>query len=274
MQEVFGLAKETEGDGSDAPGGISKDTIIVGLLVAALLVSAFTQFQIGRVSELLGGIAIVQQGAYAGGQTAAWGAGGQAAASGQGSPSSAGAPALAGAGGTSVDLKALEAQVFPRGVPNVYGAELGISYDNPVPAISLLAAYDDGSPMQDAALNARYVEIGMQISCEYCCGVDTIIFPNGQAACGCAHSYAMRGLAKYMLAKHPEVSNEQVLEEMGKWKILFFPKDQMAKAVQFSLAGKDINPTDLTSNQYRGFSAQSEGSAGGLDSYAGQVGGC
>src|SRR3989344_6294376 len=149
--------------------------------------------------------------------------------------------------------------IIPKGTPSVYGKELGVKYDdvsiNNLPlaeiTISKLTQYEDielnSEQMQ------RYIKIGSSISCEYCCGAEAIIFPNGQRACGCAHSFAMRGLTKYLLTKHPDMSDEAILSELGKWKVLFFPGVHQQKAQV--LKEKGIDPTNyinLASNLYRG----------------------
>ena len=169
--------------------------------------------------------------------------------------------------------------IIPTGVPAVYGEELGVSYDdvsadNPGLAdatIQKLTAYED---MQlDNTTMTRYIRIGGSISCEYCCGAKSLIFANGERACGCAHSYAMRGLAKYLLTNHPDMTDIEILSELGKWKVLFFPgvHEQKAKALE----ANGIDSTDyinLASNLYRGAENQATSSATG--SGGGMVGGC
>ncbi|MBI2579133.1 MAG: hypothetical protein HYW26_05455 [Candidatus Aenigmarchaeota archaeon] len=171
--------------------------------------------------------------------------------------------------------------VTPKGVPAVYGAELGISYDdvsagNPQKAdatIQKLAAYDTSIEL-DAQQLERYVKIAGQISCEYCCGADSIIFTKdsgqykkGDAACGCAHSYAMRGLAKYLITQHgDEFTDDQILEELGKWKTLFFPDILAQKAAVLQDKGIELNYVNLASNKYRNIEAGTDG--------GGMVGGC
>jgi len=179
-------------------------------------------------------------------------------------------------------ISASALDVLPKGTPGVYGAELGISY-NDVSAsntqladatIAKLSKYED---MQlDNATMTRYVRIGSSIACEYCCGANTLVFSNGQRACGCAHSYAMRGLAKYLLTNHPEMTDLDILNELAKWKVLFFPGVHEKKAEVLKANGIDYtNYVNLASNVYRGAenkiasstsSASSSGSA--------QVGGC
>ncbi len=167
-------------------------------------------------------------------------------------------------------------EVSPKGVPAIYGGELGVKYDdvsadNPQLAdatIAKLTQYEDEE--LSPALMERYIRIGSSISCEYCCGAQAIIFSDGKRACGCAHSYAMRGLAKYLLLNHPDMSDEDILSEMGKWKVLFFPGIHEQKAQALKQKGIDYtNYINLASNLYRGAEKGQAQSSGG-----GMVGGC
>ncbi len=173
---------------------------------------------------------------------------------------------------------------MPKGIPPIYGTELGVSYDdisadNPAKAdatIRKLAVLDQSIQLEGEDL-ARYITIASKISCEYCCGVPSIITNEGEAACGCAHSYAMRGLGKYLISQHGnEYTDEQVLEEMGKWKALFFPGPISEKAVILESAGIEQSFINLASNNYRGLETQVQApvvqnTTGGA---AQQVGGC
>ena len=158
---------------------------------------------------------------------------------------------------------------------SVYGAELGVSYDDISPndqqradaAIRKLAMLDTSIELSGADLE-RYIAIGSKISCEYCCGAESIIFSNGQPACGCAHSYAMRGVAKYLITKHgSEYTDDQILEELGKWKTLFFPGVLTAKAQVLQQQGIEFNYINLASNKYRNIEK-------GASASGGMVGGC
>src|SRR3989338_861201 len=126
--------------------------------------------------------------------------------------------------------------VIPTGVPAVYGNELGISYDDVSPddankadrTINKLGQMDQAIQLTGNDLE-RYINVLYKlengISCEYCCGARSVIFESGESACGCAHSYAMRGLKKYLITQHgDEYTDEELLEEIGKWKTLFFKK--------------------------------------------------
>src|SRR3989338_3742940 len=67
--------------------------------------------------------------------------------------------------------------VIPKGIPAVYGSELGVSYDDVSPndpqfadqTINKIAVYDNSITLSGDELQ-RYISVGSQISCEYCCG--------------------------------------------------------------------------------------------------------
>ncbi len=185
-----------------------------------------------------------------------------------------------GSTGSSVGIGVVSASnVIPSGIPSVYGEELGITYDdisptNPSQAdttIRLLGNIDRTETIEGAELE-RYINILYTmhdgISCEYCCGARSIIFADGKSACGCAHSYAMRGLTKYLVMNHgDEFTDEEMLEEIGKWKVLFFPGIHEGKADVLKSNGIELNYINLASNKYRGIEK-------GQTSGGGMVGGC
>jgi len=180
-----------------------------------------------------------------------------------------------GSNGLATGIESVSASnIIPKGTPAIYGSELGLKYDdvsvnNPGLAeatINKLSQYEDIELSQEQM--TRYVRIGGSISCEYCCGANSIIFSNGERACGCAHSYAMRGIAKYLLTEHPDMSDEEILSELGKWKVLFFPGIHEQKAKILESKGIDsTNYINLASNIYRGIE-QGQTSGGQM------VGGC
>lgn len=173
-------------------------------------------------------------------------------------------------GASSVNLNG----VIPTGIPAVYGKELNLKYDDISPnnpslanaEIKKMAVYDNSITLTGDKLQ-RYISTVSQISCEYCCSAKAIIFDNGKAACGCAHSAAMRGLAKYLFTKHPEMTNDQILEELGKWKTLFYPGIMAQKASVLKQKGIELNYINLASNKYRGIEK-------GQTSSGSMVGGC
>ncbi|MBI5398674.1 hypothetical protein HZB03_04385 [Candidatus Woesearchaeota archaeon] len=196
---------------------------------------------------------------------------------------SADASGAALTGRASAEAKISESQslagapdVIPKGVPAIYGKELSVSFDDVSAAapqkadatIQKLGRLDDKITLSGED-KQRYIVIAGSISCEYCCGAPAIINKNGDAACGCAHSYAMRGLAKYLLKNHgSEYTNAQVLEELGKWKTLFFPGAITTKAKVLQQQGVELNYINLASNKYRGIESKASTSGTGM------VGGC
>ncbi|HIH18849.1 TPA: hypothetical protein HA225_02630 [Candidatus Micrarchaeota archaeon] len=250
--------------GANAPGGLSQNSLLIGMVALMVLVAGYNQYQIATLSSLSVPKEIVAVPV--------------SAASGAGTFASQQAP-----GSGSVQRSAtnpgvlLAADPRPAGTPAIYGAELGVNYDdvseaNPGLAdqtIAKLSKYDREMSLEREQLN-RYIKIGSSISCEYCCGAQSIIFSNGQPACGCAHSYAMRGLAKYLIKNHgSEYTDDQILEELGKWKVLFFPGVHAQKAAVLEKSGIQLNYINLASNKYRGAEKGSVSGSGGS-----MVGGC
>lgn len=159
--------------------------------------------------------------------------------------------------------------VRPMGIPAIYGAELNIKYEYVSPTnqqladqtIHLLGSYDVNIQLNQEEMT-RYINILFKmhdgISCEYCCDAPAVIFENGKAACGCAHSYAMRGLTKYLIKNHGnEFTDEQIYTEVAKWKTLFFPNQINAKAKVLQEKGIPVTYTNLGSNEYRGIKVDS-----------------
>jgi hypothetical protein len=181
-------------------------------------------------------------------------------------------------GNIATGIVSVSASVIPEGIPDIYGGELGVSFDDVSPtdpskaneAIEKLSKLDRTLELTGSDLE-RYIEILYKkengMSCEYCCGARSIIFEDGSSACGCAHSYAMRGLTKYLITNHgDEYSYEELLEEVGKWKTLFFPNQITQKAKILESQDIETNYVNLASNKYRGVE---KGSGSG-----GMVGGC
>ncbi len=173
--------------------------------------------------------------------------------------------------------------VIPKGIPDKYGEELGVSFDdvsasNPQKADATIKKLGelDVKLSLDEKQKQRYINILYKmengISCEYCCGARAIIFENGEAACGCAHSYAMRGLTKYLLINHAdEYTDAELLAEAGKWKTLFFPGAITQKAAILESQGIETNYINLASNKYRGIE---KSASVGSSARSGMVGGC
>ena len=257
-----------DGHRKEGDFSFSSKTLHYGLIVLVSLVLAYNQFAIGGMQAQAASVSgsVTQLSA----QLAVLPAAPATQASSSGTQT--GSQQVATAGGP--DLNALVAKVIPTGVPAVYGAELGITFDDPVKAFGVLGKLDDGNGLSDAKQNERYVKIGSMISCEYCCGADTLVFPGGKAACACAHSYAMRGLLKYLITKHPDMTDAQMLEEVAKVKTLAFPQDSVKKAALLEANGIELTQANIGSNLYRGGKGLQSSGGSTAANLPSQVGGC
>lgn len=136
--------------------------------------------------------------------------------------------------------------VISNGAPEIYGQALGVSFDSVQQSINIMRQYDPTYGDSKIILKGdgleRYTNIGLRISCEYCCSAKSIVFSDGKAACGCAHSQAMRGLAAYLIKNYDsEFSNDEILRELARWKGMFFPK-QMIKKMASQLQNGSYTP--------------------------------
>lgn len=141
--------------------------------------------------------------------------------------------------------KDVAALVVPSEVP-FYGQELGLDMSSLNAINTSIRALGTMAPMQGAnpiALNSeemkRYIDIGTEpyITCEFCCGVKTLVRKDGSPTCGCAHSIAMRGTAAYLIRNYPEMTNADIAYELMRQKGLYFPI-QMQKRMAGALAGE------------------------------------
>ena len=144
-------------------------------------------------------------------------------------------------GGVSVTSSA---DMLPHGVPAGYGAELGISFDDAARAMPILENFDrgPGAITLTGELERRYITVASQTACEYCCGATTLVFPDGKPACACAHSAAMRGVALYLLQQYPQMTDNEILSEVNRWKAAFFPGPTAQKGKAAS-AAQPTSPT-------------------------------
>jgi len=140
------------------------------------------------------------------------------------------------------------AVLFPTGTPD-YGSELGVSFDTPVESLAVLAKMYRGLKAEVEKSNPagwqKYMNLASKpvgISCEYCCGLNAIgIDAQGNSACGCQHNPALLTVALYLSA-YTDYSDGEILREVMKWKILFFPKDMIALGM--TVAGGDTSSLD------------------------------
>jgi len=135
-------------------------------------------------------------------------------------------------------FRRVKAEALPWGIPTVYGAELDVTFDEVQDSMDKMKGMGPtyGTDEEKITLEGlegeelnRFIKIGHLIACEYCCGVETLVDEKGEAACGCAHSIVMRGLAAYLIKNHSDVmTDDQILDELKKWKKSFFPQQTLA----------------------------------------------
>lgn len=130
-------------------------------------------------------------------------------------------------------------KLVPTGTPE-YGQALGVSYDQPVPALqSLQRLYPSikKEVQSDPALWQRYLDLATKpvgISCEFCCGVGPVgISSNGELRCGCSHNPAIQALTLWLM-KNTQLSDAEILQEALRWKTVWFPRDMIGTAMKIS----------------------------------------
>jgi hypothetical protein len=136
------------------------------------------------------------------------------------------------------------AVMIPSGTPE-YGDAMGISYDDPVTALSKLEKAYLALKQQaqaDDAVWQRYLSLAAAprgISCEFCCGVGPQgVDSSGNSRCGCAHNPAVQSVTIWLML-NTDYSDAEILKEVYKWKALWFPKDMVSLALQ--IAGGDTS---------------------------------
>ncbi len=137
--------------------------------------------------------------------------------------------------------------VVPTGTP-LYGAELGVSFDDPINSLNILAKLDRQVPTNTLAEaeKARFINVGTKISCEFCCGAPSVVDQNGRDLCGCSHAASFKGLSKYLIKNHPdEWTDDEILLELTRWKALYYPKNMVEKAVAALENGMELTPAVL-----------------------------
>ncbi len=68
----------------------------------------------------------------------------------------------------------------------------------------------------------RWNKLTSVFTCDFCCGGPNSVTTINR--CGCAHSYAWQGMAKFFIKYYPQYTDEQILGEMTKWKGLWYPQ--------------------------------------------------
>lgn len=150
---------------------------------------------------------------------------------------------------SSGSMQEILKEITPTGTPD-YGQKAGVSYDKIEQSLSVLRSYDKSVTL-NASQQKRYVKVGTTplTACEFCCGIGEKGFANssGKLACGCAHNVAFSGLTKWLI-KNTSYTDNQIVSEIGNWKILFFPRGALKKEMK----KRNIAPSNSTIPSMRG----------------------
>ncbi len=129
---------------------------------------------------------------------------------------------------TGDTAKDLLNNVIPTGTP-WYGQQAGVTFDDPIAAQKKWAAFR--ALKLNEQENQRWSKIVNSFTCDYCCGSPqnpTII-----TRCGCAHSAAAQGMAKWFVRNYADkYSDEEIYGEMGRWYALWYPGPTIKRIVQ------------------------------------------
>ncbi len=143
-------------------------------------------------------------------------------------------------GGSDILQNIIE-EVTPKGTPD-YGEKAGVSYDNVEEALGTLSSYAGLSLSAEEQQRYETIANTEGTACSYCCGA-TKLAQN----CGCSHNIALQGLTKWLI-KNTNYSNEQIIQEIKKWQILFFPQPTLQEELQ----KRNINPESVGLPTMRG----------------------
>lgn len=236
------LARDTESKNQTAEDPFFKHKIVLLIAVAALLF--FNQMQLGAVTTMLG-VSVPMQAStgitsgllsYSGGDY---------------DVSDVDVTELKSTAQSVAALFPIDeiettddaiAIMIPIGTPE-YGEEMGVSFDDPINALSKLANAQRAllaglSPEEkERFINLASMPVG--ISCEYCCGVGPVgIDSNGNSACGCQHNPALLSVTMWLM-QNTDYTDAEILREVMRWKTLFFPSNMVELALQ--IAGGDTS---------------------------------
>jgi len=118
--------------------------------------------------------------------------------------------------------------VVPSGTP-WYGPQAGVSFDDPVTAQNL---WGKGRAIQlTPEEEQRWNRIVNSFTCDYCCGSPQS--PTIITQCGCAHSLAAQGMAKWFVKNYgSSYSDEEIYGEMARWYALWYPGPTVKRIMQ------------------------------------------
>ena len=163
--------------------------------------------------------------------------------------------------------------IIPTGAAEPYGSALGVSFDDPVAGLSVLANLHRQIPTDSlsAEEKQRYINIGTKISCEFCCSAPAVVDSSGRDLCGCAHAQSFMGLSKYLI-QNTGLSDDEILWELTKWKSLYYPRNMVEKAAAALENGLELTPEVLNDRDL--LKKIGSGNTADIGSLPQMVGGC
>ena len=185
------------------------------------------------------------------------------------------------------------ATVVPTGTPFYVlegpGAEKvkGASFDDPLTSqkvwASLLGSRRFGTEntiQLTPEEEQRWQKLTSVFTCDFCCGGPNSVTTINR--CGCAHSYAWQGMAKFFIKNYPQYTDEQMLGEMTKWKGLWYPQGMIQDYLVYTgqqpatilTHGGSVGIRQQFLQQAPNVQHQTQASVTPLDDLPSMVGGC
>ncbi|MBI2652667.1 hypothetical protein HYX00_04340 [Candidatus Woesearchaeota archaeon] len=185
------------------------------------------------------------------------------------------------------------ATVVPTGTPSYVlegsGSEKikGATFDDPLTSqkvwASLLGSRRFGTTnaiQLTPEEEQRWQRLTSVFTCDYCCGGPNSVTTINR--CGCAHSYAWQGMAKFFIRYYPDYTDEQILGEMTKWKGLWYPQGMIQDYLVYTgqqpatilTHGGSVGIRQQFLQQAPNAQHQTQASATPLDQLPSMVGGC
>jgi len=185
------------------------------------------------------------------------------------------------------------ATVVPTGTPSYVlegpGSEKikGATFDDPITSqkvwASLLGSKRFGTAnaiQLTPEEEQRWQKLTSVFTCDFCCGGPNSVTTINR--CGCAHSYAWQGMAKFFIKYYPDYTDEQILGEMTKWKGLWYPQGMIQDYLVYTgqqpasilTHGGSIGIKQQFLQQAPNSQQQTQASATPLDQLPSMVGGC
>lgn len=126
----------------------------------------------------------------------------------------------------------------------------------------------------------RWQKLTSAFTCDYCCGGPNSVTTINR--CGCAHSYAWQGMAKFFIKYYPQYTDEQIMGEMTKWKGIWYPKGMIQDYLVYTgqqsadtlTHGGSVGIRQQFLQQATNSQQQTRATATPLDDLPSMVGGC